>query len=200
MSAEPLDANPLVADETVGGGRARDPVDLAMERYAEGDTDAFEVVYDALAPRLFAFFLRRIGDPARAEDLVQQTLLQIHDARGTYVVGARVVPWAFAIARNLVVDAHRRDEHRARFEARDGAEDCPSDEAWPDDVLAAKEAASRLERALAALPESHRLAFELLKYDGLSLVEAADVLGISVGALKVRAHRVYKALRTTLDE
>lgn len=185
-----------LADES-----ARDDVaDAAMERYAEGDAAAFEVLYDALAQRLYAFLLRQVRDAARAEDLVQQVLLQIHDARGTYIAGARVVPWAFAIARNLVIDGHRRQRHRERFEEHCAVDDAPSRDPLPDEVMQARQAAHELERALAALPESHRLAFELLKYDGLSLVEAAEVLGVTVGALKVRAHRVYKALRAAVDE
>jgi RNA polymerase sigma-70 factor (ECF subfamily) len=50
------------------------------------------------------------------------------------------------------------------------------------------------------MPEGQRLAFELLKRDGLSLVEAAEILGIGVGAVKVRAHRAYEAIRAVLHE
>lgn len=192
-----------VVDGVLGGAKvepARDDVaDAAMERYADGDVAAFRVLYDAIAPRLYAFLLRQVRDPAHAEDLVQQALLQIHDARGAYIAGARVVPWAFAIARNLVIDGHRKRRRRDRFEAHHPVDDPPSDEPRPDEVIQAREAAQHLERVLSGLPESHRLAFELLKYDGLSLIEAAEVLGISVGALKVRAHRVYKAMRAAVE-
>src|SRR5438067_2388234 len=83
---------------------------VAMDRYASGDDTAFGLVYDALAPRLYPFLLRKTRDPSRAEDLVQQTFLQMHCARETYVTGADVLPWAFAIARRLAIDAFRKGD------------------------------------------------------------------------------------------
>lgn len=80
-----------------------------MERYACGDDAAFEKLYDAVAPRLFGYLLRQTRDRVRAEDLLQQTLLQMHRARGTFLSGAEVMPWAFAIARRLLIDHLRRD-------------------------------------------------------------------------------------------
>src|SRR5688572_22381680 len=62
--------------------------DAAMERYANGDEAAFGELYDALVPRLYAFVLRKMRDPVRAEDLVQQTMLQVHCARGRFVPGS----------------------------------------------------------------------------------------------------------------
>jgi len=182
---------------------------LAMERYASGDDAAFGAVYDAIAPRLYGFLIRRLRDRASAEDLLQQTMLQIHCARASYdggeEGGARVVAWAFAIARHLVIDAHRRRRTRREIDldgevSEDGAGDRPSIEPTPDEIAQTKEAAERVARVLESLPEAQRLAFELLKYDGLSLAEAADVLGVSVGAVKVRAHRTYEAIRAALAD
>jgi RNA polymerase sigma-70 factor (ECF subfamily) len=76
------------------------------------DDAAFDALYDALAPRLHGFLIRQLRDRTHAEDLLQHTMLQIHCARASYVSGAPVVPWAFAIARNLLVDAHRRRRTR----------------------------------------------------------------------------------------
>jgi RNA polymerase sigma-70 factor (ECF subfamily) len=69
-----------------------------------------------------------------------------------------------------------------------------------DDVLAAQQTAGRLEAELERLPESHRAAFELLRCDGLSLIEAAQVLGTTVAAVKLRVHRAYKALRAVVGD
>jgi RNA polymerase sigma-70 factor (ECF subfamily) len=74
----------------------------------------------------------------------------------------------------------------------------PSLEPTPDDLAQSREAAETIDRVLSTLPEPQRLAFELLKYDGLSLAEAAEVLGATIGAVKVRAHRTYEALRAAL--
>ena len=172
----------------------------AMDRYAAGDASAFADLYDAIAPRLYGFLLRQVRNPTLAEDVLQQVMLQIHCARASYISGAQVVPWAFAIARNLVVDTHRRGKREVALDVDDPSNDRPSLDPMPDDVLRAKQAARKLERVLGTVPESQRLAFELLKYDGLSLAEAAEVLGISVGAVKVRAHRTYVALREALAD
>src|SRR5262245_36731869 len=83
-------------------------LDAAMDRYARGDDTAFGEIYDKLAPRLFGFLLRYTRDRSKAEDVVQQTMLQIHRARGRFMPGAEVTPWAFAIARRLLIDQHRR--------------------------------------------------------------------------------------------
>lgn len=172
----------------------------AMDRYAAGDAAAFADLYDALAPRLYGFLIRQLRDRTLAEDTLQQVMMQIHCARASYLSGAQVVPWAFAIARNLAIDTHRRGRREVPLDVDDPSNDRPSLDPMPDDVLRAKQAAKTLENVLARIPEPQRLAFELLKYDGLSLAEAAEVLGVSVGAVKVRAHRTYVALRAALDE
>src|SRR5437870_3136108 len=64
-------------------------LDAAMDRYARGEDSAFEEVYDGLAPRLQSFLLRYTSDRARAEDVVQQTMLQIHRARGRFTLGGQ---------------------------------------------------------------------------------------------------------------
>jgi RNA polymerase sigma-70 factor (ECF subfamily) len=87
----------------------RSAADLAMERYADGDDSAFATLYDELAPALYGYLLRQTGSSAVAEDGVQQTLLQIHCARDGFVRGAAVRPWAFAIARRLVIDGYRKE-------------------------------------------------------------------------------------------
>jgi RNA polymerase sigma-70 factor (ECF subfamily) len=79
-----------------------------MERYAAGDDQAFSELYDALAPSLFDFLRGELPEEPRAEEVLTQTLLTIHGARGRFLAGADVVPWAFAIARCLLLDSARR--------------------------------------------------------------------------------------------
>jgi RNA polymerase sigma-70 factor (ECF subfamily) len=64
----------------------------------------------------------------------------------------------------------------------------------------AQQLATRIQRELARLPETQRVAFELVKQEGLSLAEAAQVLGTTVAAVKLRAHRAYEALRAVLGD
>jgi RNA polymerase sigma-70 factor (ECF subfamily) len=169
-----------------------------MDRYARGEDAAFGELYDVLAPKLLGFLYRQTRDRQRAEDLVQQTFLQMHCARETYVTGADVVPWAFAIARRLAIDAYRRGKR----EVLDADLDLTHmiDDVGPDDALRSKQAAEVLQQTLDSLPETQRVAFELIKRDGLSVAQAAETLGTTVTAVKLRAHRTYEALRSALRD
>jgi RNA polymerase sigma-70 factor (ECF subfamily) len=178
----------------------RSDADRAMERYAGGDTAAFALVYDALAPRLFGYLVRQVRDRARAEDLLQQTMLHIHRARDRFIPGSEVIPWAFAIARRLVVDEIRRNKRVVLAPNGVDEEQEISDLPAADEVAQAAELASRIESILEKLPHSQRVAFELIKQDGLTVAEAAQVLGTTVAAVKLRAHRAYEALRNALGD
>ena len=177
----------------------RTDADFAMERYARGDSAAFAQVYDELAPRLYGYLLRQTRDRARAEDILQQTMLHIHRARDRFIAGAEVRPWAFAIARRLLVDEIRRGR---RIILSDDGDPDPgvSDQPTGDEVVQAGELAVRIQSVLAKLPTSQRAAFELIKQEGLTVAEAAQVLGTTVAAVKLRAHRAYEALRAALGE
>ena len=177
-----------------------------MERYSRGDEAAFAELYDAIAPRLLGFLRKATRDSDVAEDLMQQTLLQMHRSRGSFIPGARVMPWAFAIARRLVIDNARRRRVERRLFA-----DAPADDGRPartpaaptpagDDLLHARRLAQRVQERLDALPEAQRTAYRLLQQEGLTLKGAAEVLGTSVSAVKLRAHRAYAALRAALRD
>ncbi len=177
----------------------RSEADAAMERYAAGDEAAFALVYDAIAPRLYGYLVRQTREPSRAEDLLQQTMLHIHRARDRFIPGAEVTPWAFAIARRLLVDSVRRGRREMLADETDpdaGA----SPEPGADQVAQARELAAHIEKVLAQLPQSQRAAFELIKHEGLSVAEAAQVLGTTVAAVKLRAHRAYEAIRAAIGD
>jgi RNA polymerase sigma-70 factor, ECF subfamily len=172
--------------------------DIAMERYARGDDAAFGEVYDAIAPKLRAYLVRRTRDTTSADDLLQQTLLQIHRHRGTYLAGAAVLPWAFAIARRLSIDEFRHRRLDALYSAEGVAEFEEPAPCSPHDELAGREVARLVEEELSRIPQTQRAAFELLRVEGLSHEEAAQVLGTTISAVKLRAFRAYSALRTML--
>jgi RNA polymerase sigma-70 factor (ECF subfamily) len=178
-----------------GGAPARTLADDAMDRYADGEAIAFSTLYDELAPRLFRFAARRVQSLAAAEDVVQQTFLHIHAARDRFTRGAAVLPWAYAIARRLAIDflrRHGREELQAN-PAVDRVE--PSGAASPDEQVHRMRSEAALRGDLERLPRALREAFELLKVEGLSVAECAEVLGITRGMVKIRAHRATVALR-----
>ena len=137
---------------------------------------------------------------------MQQTLLHMHRARGSFISGAPVLPWAFAIARRLMTDRARRRRVEQRLFAESPADDDrmahepTGTTETPEDVMHARRLARRLQQRMDALPELQRTAYRLLNQEGLSLKKAAEVLGTSVTAVKLRAHRAYTALRTAVRE
>jgi RNA polymerase sigma-70 factor, ECF subfamily len=151
-----------------------------------------------VAPRVHAYLIRQTRDRVIADDLLQQTLLQMHRKRGTYAAGLPVLPWAFAIARRLYIDECRRRKTDALWSARDVGEDDRRAWALPDDEVATRQVAQLVEAELARMPGNQRVAFELLKIDGLSQQEAAQLLGTTVSAVKLRAFRAYSAIRSVL--
>jgi RNA polymerase sigma-70 factor (ECF subfamily) len=179
--------------------RESTPADAAMDRYARGDDQAFGEVYDAVAPRLHSFLLRQTRSRALADDLLQQTLLLMHRHRGSYAAGLPVLPWAFAIARRLYIDEFRRRRTDALWSARSVADEDRVLSIVADDELASRETAERVRAVLAKLPETQRVAFDLLRVEGLSHDQAAQALGTTVSAVKLRAFRAYSAIRAVLN-
>lgn len=183
----------------------RRPLEDAMSRYAGGDDGALGEVYDLLAPALYSFLVRLCRDRSLAEDLSHETFLRIHRARGAYHQGADVMPWAYAIARRLFLDHVRARRHDGGSLDAPGADGerrsdpgVPSPDAPADELLSATRLAEQIEAVLARIPESQSTAFRLLKQEGLSVAEAAAVLGTTETSVKLRAHRAYEALRDAL--
>ncbi len=178
----------------------QDPGDLAMSRYADGDDRAFAEVYRAVAARLKSFLLRLVRSEVVADDLLQETFLRVHRARGSFARGARVLPWCYAIARNVHVDHLRHRPTQRERPAEDDVE--PEIPAGPgadgEAVAIAAEVARLVETTLAKLPPNQREAFILLRYEGMSVADAAAVLGVTEGAVKLRAFHAYETLRAAL--
>jgi len=175
---------------------ARSLASVAMDRYAEGDARAFGELYDALAPRLAAYLRRRLRSSSAVDDALQHTFMQLHVHRGKFERGARVEPWAYAIARAASIDIARREAVR-RGDALD-AERIAGEGESGEEAVRAGELSAAFADELAALSPKLREAFLLVRVDGLSHAEAAAVLGIEESATKVRAHRAGQWLREKL--
>ena len=195
------------AQTATAGGGGEDPraAELAklMGRYCDGDAAAFHALYAALAPRILAYLAGLAGDKATAEDLLQQTFMKLHQGRAAYVKGANPAPWLYTIAHRTFLDeTRRRKRARVRISADGNLPHEPtvgiSGSAEPETAAADDSTIARGLEALATIPEPLRQAVLLTKIHGHSTAEAAAIAGISVGALKVRAHRGYLALRRKL--
>jgi RNA polymerase sigma-70 factor (ECF subfamily) len=160
-----------------------------------GDRQAFERLLLELLPVARRQVARRVADPASQEDIVQSAFVSVFRARHTYRGARPFAPWFHAIVRNAIVDALRARARR-REQSLEGVPEPSVAPALPSDDALSPE----LARALDALPPAQREAVELIHVDGLSVVEAAERAGVSASALKVRAHRGYRALRTLLGD
>lgn len=174
-----------------------------MERYVDGDRGAFEELYALVGPPLHRYLLRMSRDHSLADDLLQLTFLKVHRARAAYVRGAAPLPWLYAIAHRTFLDeARRRKRARVRVAAADAPPEVAADLHGRAEGTAPEtpdaELVARVMKALEALPESQRQAVLLIKLEGKSVAEAAAIAGTSRGAMKVRAHRGYEALRKAL--
>jgi RNA polymerase sigma-70 factor (ECF subfamily) len=171
-----------------------------MSRILAGEASAFFDLYVALAPKLRHRLLRVIRDEARAEDLLQQTFLQIHLSRSRFTPGAALGPWVITIAQRLLLNELRRMRTESRaLGAMSNAGTQPfwrNAQSLVEDLVDARRLATRIGDKLDGLPASHRKAFQLVRHQGLTMAEASKELGVSVGAVKVRVHRATRALRS----
>lgn len=178
--------------------------DEAMARYAWGDATAFDTVYEEVAPRLERYLRGHMRDQIAVEDVIQQTFLQMHGARGVFNARAEVMPWAFAIARRLMIDFGRkirREEPRGLdVDDLSAVASGGTTVGNGEEMVCAQEAGARLSAAYAQLSEPQRAAFELVKTQGLSHAQAASQLRTTVTGIKLRVHRAYVALRGAAGE
>jgi len=167
-----------------------------MAAYIRGDAEAFDALYRYFAPRLYRFFLGRFRDAAIASDLFQTTFFKVHRRRDSYRTGSPVSPWLFTIAERVRIDELRRRGREAARRRELDLEEAPGAPPSPPGPDAAVVAAVR--DAIADLPEGQREVVLLHKLEGLPLARVGEVLGITEGAAKVRAHRAYGTLRKLL--
>lgn len=165
-----------------------------MVAYVAGDREAHRELFRRYAPVLRGTMLRATGNASDAEDLVQDTFLQLHRARHDYRLGSPVRPWLMTIALNL-----KRDLLRRRGRRKEGTLDLDGRHDPANGRSEARATARKdVHAALGELSEGMRDVVELHWFAGLSFPEVAAVLGIGTAAAKVRAHRAYEQLRSRL--
>lgn len=170
-------------------------IDL-MRAYQNGSRDAFEKLYRCLKTPLYGFLLAHILNKSRAEDLLQESFLQIHRSRATYIPGKPVLPWAFGVARNVLLMDRRARRVRGRKEEADDR--CVLDiPVWGDfDRILNREL---LSQALKRIQPEQREAVLLHHFFGFSFREIGSLLGIRSGTARVRAHRGLASLKELIE-
>lgn len=172
-----------------------------------GDRRACDELVRHYAPRLYNVALRLVGSPDEAEDVLQETFIAACQKIKQFKGKARLGTWLYRIATNNgLMRLRRREPALSLDELADSWDEVVEPrllQPWPEDPERAvdlTELRAVMEEAIRDLPESLRLAFVLRDIEGLSTQEAADVLGISPAALKVRLHRARLLLRERLAE
>jgi RNA polymerase sigma factor (sigma-70 family) len=163
-----------------------------------GDRAAYERLLRDIVPFIRAVVGHHHRTPDRVEDAVQDVLLTLHRVRHTYDPARPFSHWLATLARRRSIDLLRRKSRVAAVEIADDA----AYETFADPAAKSEQERSAwsgaLSGALAALPERQRQAVELMKLREMSLAEASQASGMSIGALKVNVHRAIKAMRKRL--
>jgi RNA polymerase sigma-70 factor (ECF subfamily) len=184
-----------------------DPDAALMLRVKQGDTAAFAQLVDKYKQPVMNLAFRTVRDATEAEDLAQNVFVQVFRSAHRYKSSAKFSTWLFTIARNLCLNEIRR-RSRHRTESLDAPQLHAEDELphqlpdrsapGPPENLLQAELVSKLEQALAELPETQRTALLLCRQEDLSYEEIARVLGCSLSATKSLIHRGRETLKLKL--
>lgn len=161
-----------------------------MTRYQQGEMNAFEGLFGAMKIPIRRYLWTFVRNQTTAEDLLQETFLQVHRARHSYTSPRPVEPWIYAISRHVAL-MHLRSRRRRK-------EDIPRENLPELPVPAEMESFGdrhTVYTLLARLPDAAREVLMLHHLLGLSFAEIAPILGVAPGTAKVRAHRALKKLR-----
>ena len=164
-----------------------------MIGYQKGNMDDFEGLYTALRQPLLRYLWTFVRNETVAEDLLQDTFLQIHRARQTYSPPRPVRPWVYAITRHVALMHLRSGRRRKEIPADDQLPEVPV----PPEMERLADRAT-LHRMLSELPRASQEALMLHHLLGMSFQEVGQILGIAAGTAKVRSHRALKTLRDRL--
>lgn len=178
-----------------------------MLRVKQGDSSAFEELVEKYKQPVMNLVYRTLPDATEAEDLAQHVFLQVYKSAHRYEVSAKFTTWLFTIARNLCLNEIRR---RSRHPA-DSLDETYADNDEqpirqvedaktfsPPDTMLQGELESKIEEALAELPEKQRTAILMCRGDELSYEDMAKILECSVSATKSLIHRGRETLKQKL--
>ena len=179
---------------------------------AKGDSGAFAELVRRYERELFGYLRHYLGNAEMAEDVFQQTFLQVHLKCDQFEVGRKVRPWLYTVATNQAIDYRRRnrrhrlgslnravDHNAAEDEAGALAELLGGAEKGPADNAESAEQNDALHRAIDALGEPSKQVVMLVYFQGMKYREAAQILSIPVGTVKSRLHAAMLKLTESLS-
>jgi RNA polymerase sigma-70 factor (ECF subfamily) len=197
----------MAASDSGNQGRSEeDAEDVRLMRLvSRGDTSAFEELIERHQALVAGTVARMLSSNSDVEDIAQQVFIRVWKSARRYVPRAKFTTWLLKITRNLVFNELRRTKRHAHvpLQSEPGAEDPPlKDETnlGPDASLLESELQRTIEEAILQLPETQRLALVLRRYEQLSYEQIAEVLDLSVPAVKSVLFRARSELRSRLSK
>jgi RNA polymerase sigma-70 factor (ECF subfamily) len=177
-----------------------------LNRFCRGQTDAFGVLVRRYERELYGYLRRYLGDASLAEDVFQNTFLQLYLKSGQYEAGRPVRPWLYTIATHQAIDALRRNGRHQAVSLEQGGdtgngelggllEMLESRVPGPLDQALGAEVRERVRASVDRLPEFLRQVLILAYYQGMKYREIADILEIPVGTVKSRLHAALVKLQ-----
>jgi len=178
--------------------------------YLDGRDGAFELLVRRHAAELYQFVLRFTGDAAAAEDVVQESFLQVHTAAASFDLGRKFKPWLFTIAANKARDHLRRRTRRSELPIDavvDAAGDAgkrfvemlAADAPAVDESMAVEDKRRAVRAAVEAMPEKLREMLVLAYYHHFPYKDIAEVMGVPLGTVKSRLHAAVLAFRQAYE-
>jgi RNA polymerase sigma-70 factor (ECF subfamily) len=159
----------------------------------------FTSFYQQMSPRIFTYLLRLCRKQHLAEELLQETFLAIYKNMHTFdPKQASAKTWAFAIATNKFRDQQRKHWEKEISSEHMDLHACPKPN--PETLASLNQDAQKLREAVLALPPKHRATLLLVRFEGLKYREAAEVLGVSLGTVRMQLHRSLLILKKNLTE
>ncbi len=178
-----------------------DPLTLGLESAATGDADAFGAVYDAVVHRVYGIALRVIGDPHQAEEVAQETLIEVwRNAARFDATRGSASAWISTMAHHRAVDRVRSSSSSRRRDTTwhgQRADHRLSDTTYRD--VDSRARAATIRTALTGLPAPQRRAIELAYFGGYTYADVARLMQAPLGTTKTRIRTALHQLRESLD-
>lgn len=170
----------------------------ALAAAARGDRAAFDLLVHRHTPRMYRVALRIVGEPADAEDAVQDAWIAAWRALPRYRGDAAPATWLYRVVTNAALGTLRTRKPTATLDGIADSERMIDPAPGPETEAVSADDAARVHRALATLEPSQRVALVLREFEGLSYEEVATVLETTVAAVRSRLQRGRAALLTAL--
>lgn len=189
-------------NESIPLSQGADATTLAqwVAQVALGDRQAFRRLYDATSPKLFAIAMRILREESRAEDVLQDSFVNVWNAAASYNASLSApMTWMVTIVRNRALDSVRRVDQKAVALDEDLEAVLESDDPTPADLASRGQDATALERCLKRLDAGPRQAIAFAYFQGLTHSELATTLRIPIGTVKTWIRRGLEKMRRCLD-